>query len=257
MNTISIVDMNVANAGQLGLCGYKNPKKEGFAEKLAWLQQRLPEGLKIKTLYSEKDGSQGMIEYVAGERCWRPVSADGYLFIHCLFVGFKSVYKNKGYAGLLLEECIRDAKKEKMYGLATVTRKGSFMTGKEFFIKHGFEVLDSAKPDFELLVKRFSNKGTAPGFKTHVHKTHADKTGLVIMRSDQCPYTVKNVKEIIQSAQEDFDLQPQLIHLANYKEAQKNPCPFGTFSILFDGVIIAEHPISKGRFVNIMKKLKK
>jgi len=50
-------------------------------------------------------------------------------------------------------------------------------------------------------------------------------------------------------------MRPELITLKTYKEAQESPCPFGTFCILYDGKVIAEHPISNTRFMNIMNKL--
>ncbi len=43
----------------------------------------------------------------------------------------------------------------KTYGVAVVTRKGSFMVDSRIFLKHGFEVVDTASPDFVLLVKKF------------------------------------------------------------------------------------------------------
>ena len=89
MSDFKIIHTTDENVLQHGLCGYKNPKRPGFPEKIDWLKQRLKEGLVIKSIYSEEKGSQGMIEYVPGEFCWRPVSAKGYMFIHCLFVGFK------------------------------------------------------------------------------------------------------------------------------------------------------------------------
>lgn len=97
---ISIIDTTIENIYKHGVCGYKNVKKEGFSEKLKWLKERFPEGLKIKTLFSEKDGTQGMIEYIPGKYCWRPVEAIDFMFIHCIFVGFKGIYKSKGYASL-------------------------------------------------------------------------------------------------------------------------------------------------------------
>ena len=90
---IHIIDTTSDNIHDYGVCGYKSMKRPGYPEKVAWLEDRFKEGLKIKTLYSEEDGTQGMIEYLPGECCWRPVEADGYLFIHCLFVGFKKKYK--------------------------------------------------------------------------------------------------------------------------------------------------------------------
>jgi len=98
MIDLPMVNTNSSNVLEHGLCGYKNLKRPGFVEKIDWLAERLKEGLIIKSIYSEELGTQGMIEYIPGEFCWRPVSAKGYIFIHCLFVGLKREYKNKGYA---------------------------------------------------------------------------------------------------------------------------------------------------------------
>ncbi len=64
-----------------------------------------------------------------------------------------------------MDECLKEAKKEKMYGVAVVTRKGPFMVGKEFFVKNGFKVVDTSPPDFELLVHIFDNDAFIPKFK--------------------------------------------------------------------------------------------
>ena len=258
MEGIEIIDTNSDNILEYGVCGYKNIKRAGYPEKIEWLKDRFKEGMKIKTLYSDSDGTQGMIEYIPGEYCWRPVEASGYMFIHCIFVGFKRAYKGKGYASLLLDECLKDAEKENMYGVAVVARKGSFMAGKELFVKNGFKVVDIAPPDFELLVKKFDNNAPTPKFKGdwEERQSQYDK-GITIIRADQCPYTVKNVKEISETAEKTFGIKPNVVNLRNYKEAQNNPCPFGTFCILYDGKVIAHHPISKARFTNIMNKIQK
>jgi len=135
MEGIEIVDTNADNILEYGVCGYKNIKRAGYPEKIEWLKNRFLEGLKIKSLYSDEDGTPGMIEYIPGEYCWRPVEASGYIFIHCIFVGFKRAYKGKGYGSLLLDECLKDAKEENTYGVAVVTHKGAFMTGIDLFVK--------------------------------------------------------------------------------------------------------------------------
>lgn len=80
--------------------------------------------------------------------------------------------------------------------------------------------------------------------------------GLTIIRADQCPYTIKNVKEISATAEKDYKIKINVVTLGSYKEAQNSPSPFGTFCMIYNGVIVADNPISKGRFVNIIKKLK-
>ena len=258
MEEIKIIDTNSENILELGVCGYKNINTPGFPEKVDWLKMRFSEGLKIKTLYSEKDKTQGMIEYIPGEYCWRPVEASGYMFIHCIFSGFKKAYKNRGYGSMLLNECLKDAKSENMYGVAVVTRKGSFMAGNELFLKHSFEIVDKAPPDFELLVKRIDKNAPTPKFKADMDKKlNSYSKGLTIIRADQCPYSVKNIKAIVETAKKVYALKPNLINLKNYKEAQNTPRSFGTFCIIYEGDVIADHPISNTRFINIMNKINK
>jgi len=74
------------------------------------------------------------------------------------------------------------------------------------------------------------------------------------MRSAQCPYTEKNVNAIIDSAKK-MNLKIKLVDLQDADAAQSNPCPFGTFSIIYNGKIISHHPISNTRFENIMAKI--
>ena len=199
-----------------------------------------------------------MIEYIPGEYSWRPVEASRYMFIHCIFVGFERAYKGKGYGSLLVDECLKDARKENMHGVAVVTRKGPFMADKELFVKNGFEVVDKAPPDFELLVKKFDKNAPTPKFKGDWGKNLSQYgTGLTIIRADQCPYSVKNVKDIGETAEKAYAIKPNIIDLENCEEAQNSPCPFGTFCIIYNGEVIAYHPISKTRFTNIMNKILK
>jgi len=256
MGDITIIDTNPENILEYGMCGYKSLEQDGFRCKIDWIKDRITEGMKIKTLHSEKDGTQGMIEYIPGEYAWRPVDAKGYMFIHCIFVGFKKVHKGKGYGALLVDVCIKDAKDQNMHGVAVTTREGSFMQGKEIFLKKGFEIVDTTPPDFELLVKYFDKKAPAPKFKDDWEKVLVPyQKGLTIFRSDQCPYLGKNVPEIIAMAEDIFKLKPRIIELKSASDAQNSPCPFGIFCIAYEGQVIAHHPISKTRFRNIMQKL--
>jgi len=256
MERVEIIDTNAGNILEYGVCGSKNIKHEGIRRKIEWLEDRFPEGMKIKTLYSDEDGSQGMIEYIPGEYCWRPVEASGYMFIHCIFVGFKRAYKGKGYGSLLVGECLKDAGKENLQGVAVVTRKGSLMAGKELFVKNGFEVVDKASPDFELLMKKFNRKAPPPKFKGDWEKRLSQYgRGLTIIRADQCPYSVKNVREIGETAEKVYNIKPNIIELKDCQEAQNSPCPFGTFCIVYNGKVVAEAPISNARFKNIMNKV--
>jgi N-acetylglutamate synthase-like GNAT family acetyltransferase len=254
MSEVKIIDINLNNVTGFGLCGYKNIKQEGYKRKTDWLKKRFKEGMRVKILDSQQDGSVGMIEYVPGEYAWRPVQAKGYMFIHCLFVVFKK-YKAKGYGSLLVKECLKDAKSQKKHGAAVVTRKGTWMAGNELFVKLGFEVVDTAPPDFELLVKKCKKSSPSPRFKGDWDKrVHKYGKGLTIIRSDQCPYVAKSTSEILETAQHTYSIKPKVVDLENSKQAQNAPSPFGIFNIVLNGKLVADHPISNTRFVNIMKE---
>jgi ribosomal protein S18 acetylase RimI-like enzyme len=249
-----IIDLTPDNIAQYGVCGYKDINKHlELQRKVEWLAKYYPKGLRIKAIIAESGGYQGMLEYIPGEYAHRPVEADGYMFIHCIFVGFKKEFKGLGFASALIDECIKESKTQKMKGVAVITRKGSFMANKDIFIKQGFSVVETFAPDFELLALKFNSKADNPKFI--INSTDDYENGLVITRSPQCPYSVKNVDAIIQTAK-NMNLNPTLIEMNDSESVQKSPCAFGTFCIINDGKIISHHPISNTRFENIMKAMK-
>ncbi|MCW4015944.1 MAG: N-acetyltransferase [Candidatus Bathyarchaeota archaeon] len=256
MTDIQVVDITPENIVDYGVCGYKDAKKHlELRKKIDWVKEYYPKGLKIKALLSKKGGYQGMLEYIPGKFAHRPVEAEGYMFIHCVFVGFKKEFKGKGYASLLIDECVSEAKKSNMHGVAVVTRKGSFMARKDIFVKKGFVVVDKAEPDFQLLVLKFNQTVPNPRFKDLNASLENYKEGLFVLRSVQCPYTEKNVNAIVKSAKDKFGLKTKLVDLTDAAAVQNSPCAFGTFCIIYNGKIISHHPISNTRFENIIKKM--
>ncbi len=255
MNNIQIINLTPDNISDYGVCGYKDVQKHiELRNKIEWFKEYYPKGLRVKIIFSQKGGYQGMLEYIPGEYAHRPVVAEGYQFIHCVFVGFKNEFKGKGYASLLIDECIEEAKENKMTGVAVITRKGSFMAGNAIFLKKGFQISDSAKPDFDLLVLKFDKNREDPKFKKDMNealKRYGE--GLTIIRSVQCPYTEKNVNAILDAAAQ-LNLKTNLVDLKDVAEVQNTPCPFGSFCLIYNEKIISHHPISNTRFMNIMKK---
>ena len=254
MEDIKIINLTPENIAEYGVCGYKDVKKHiELRKKIEWFKEYYPKGLRMKVVFSQKGGYQGMLEYIPGKYAHRPVVADGYLFIHCVFVGFKNEFKRRGLASVLLDECITEAKDLKMLGVAVVTRKGPFMVHNNIFLKKGFQIVDNAKPDFDLLVLKFDIKSKDPGFKKNREEhLKAHENGLTIMRSAQCPYTEKNVNAIIESAKK-MKLKTKLVDLTDANAVQNTPCAFGSFCLIYNGKIISHHPISNTRFENIMK----
>ena len=164
-------------------------RTEGHRRKCDWLKKRYAEGLRFKVLRSREFGDIGVIEYAPGSHAWRPVEAEGYFVIHCLMVNRK--HKGKGLGMLLLDSCLRDAKKSKCRGVAVVTSSDALMARRDLFIKAGFTPVDSSPP-YELLVKKFKATAPDPRFivdRERVLKRHTK--GLTILAADQCPYGLK------------------------------------------------------------------
>ena len=256
MNDLEVVSLTPENISDYGVCGYKDVNKHGeLRKKIRWFEEYYPKGLRIKAVMAKGGGYQGMVEYIPGEYAHRPVEARGYMFIHCIFVGFRKEYKGRGLGSLLIGECLEEAERSGLAGVAVVTRKGSFMAGREIFLKYGFQTVDSAGPDFELLALKSDPAQKDPGFKKGLG-SDLEKygPGLTVFRSPQCPYTEKNVQAILDTAQAEYGLKTTLIDLPDARAVQDSPCAFGVFCLIHQGEIISHHPISNTRFRNIMKK---
>ena len=250
MNNIKIVSVDANNISKYEPTCFLNPKNEGYQIKCDWLTKRFAEGMRIKLLYLEGVKKPiGFIEYVPIEHAWRAVEAKGYMFIHCLWVS-PNKYKRKGYGSILIEECLKDAKKNNLNGVAVVTSEGAFMAGKDLFLKNGFRSAASAKPSFELMVKMF-NKFPEPKFKICDSQLSKYK-GLNIIYSNQCPWVARSIKELQEIAKKQ-DLELNIIELKTAEHAQNAPSIYAVFNLVYNGKLLADHYISSRRFMNIIK----
>ncbi len=233
-----IIDVDLQNVAETGFfCKMSQRKSEGYQRKLKWLEARFAEGLRIKLL-DLSQGGRGFIEYIPGEYAWRPVDAAGYLFIHCLWIVGKS--KGKGYARLLLDECIADARRLGCKGVAMVTSQGNWLLGRKFLLRHGFESVDRIAP-FDLMVKKFG-PSAAPSFPTDWEaRAKRFGSGLTVVRSDQCPYLDDGVRMAIGAASRR-GLRTQVVELKSAREVRElAPSPYGVFSLLLDGKLLSYH----------------
>jgi L-amino acid N-acyltransferase YncA len=250
---VQIIEMTPKDAGKVPLCGHKDPSKECYQHKFQWIKKRMSEGLKAKLLNTPDDGIAGYIEYVPGEHAWRAVNAEGYLFIHCIYMEKRC--KGRGYGTLLIQECMKDAKKAGMHGVAVVTREGTWMAGKELFLKNGFKEVAKELPDFSLLVKKFKKSAPTPSFKGQWDKKQKKfAKGLTIITSGQCPHNLKMVNDITKIARDRYGIEPKIAEYRSYRQAQNAPWPFAVCGVFYDGKLVADHPISGTRFENIMEK---
>lgn len=249
-NAHRIITLTSENYSEIGCPCFLNPKHESHLKKLEWLKDRFSEGFTIKSLFVDSEKKPiGFIEYMPGEYAWRAVNAKDYLFIHCIWVN-PNKYKSKGYGSLLVKEVLTDAEKQGKNGAAVITSEGSFMASKEVFLKNGFKLVDKADR-FELLVKQLK-EGSLPKFSDW-QKQLAQYKGLNIVYSNQCPWVIRSIKELTEIA-EQKGLKLNVTQLKSAKEAQNAPSIYATFTLIYDGTILADHYLSSTRFLNILKK---
>lgn len=244
-NESLLLDVNEGNVCDTGFFCYMSKRKsQGYRRKLDWLRLRSAEGMKIKML---GQGQRGFIEYIPGEYAWRPVNADGFMMIHCLWVVGKS--KGKKFGSLLVGACLKDAKKLGMKGVAAVTSEGNWLIGKNILKNHGFESVDRAPPSFELMVKPFG-KGVLPSFTDHWDKKAMQHgRGLTIIRSDQCPYLDDATQIALETAKE-LGFRGRVVELKDCMQVRaKSPSAYGVFSLVYNGKLLSYHYLTKKELI--------
>jgi GNAT superfamily N-acetyltransferase len=245
-----IIDVTPENVDETGFfCLMSRRDSAGWHRKRRWLDARFAEGLHIKMLDLD-EGGRGFIEYIPGEFAWRPVEAGGWIFIHCLWVVGKS--KGKGYATMLLEECIADARRQGANGVAMVTSEGNWLAGRKLLLRHGFDVVDRAAPTYELLVKTFEDAPPPTFSGSWDEKARSFGKGFTIVRTDQCPYLDDAVTGALEAATHR-GLATQIIELTSARAVREEaPSPYGVFSIVLDGVVLSHHPLPSKKLIQLL-----
>ncbi|UCG52717.1 MAG: hypothetical protein JSW58_03980 [Candidatus Latescibacterota bacterium] len=247
-----IVTVDSSNVEEFGFFCVKNKKHPGYVAKRAWLEKRFQEGMRIKLIRTTDGKPAGFLEYIPGEYTWRVVNAQGYFVIHCLWVASKK-FPHKGMTSALLKDCLKDAESSGKLGVAVVTSDGSWMADKRVFVKHGFEQVDETKPHFQLLIIRLK-KGPLPAFPKNWDERLRQYRGLQLVYTSQCPYIGKAVEELPPVAKK-YGARLNLVELKNAKDARKNmPSPYGMINLVYNGQLLADHPISATRFKNILER---
>ena len=86
MYNITLVRVGPENLSECGIGCIRNRDHPGYGSKVKWLRKRFAEGLRFLLFRDEREKPLAFLEYVAGEFAWRPVDAQGWLFVHCLWV---------------------------------------------------------------------------------------------------------------------------------------------------------------------------
>jgi len=237
-------------------CAIGNDKvNQSRAEtKKEWLKGRFDEGLVFKRLDQR---GKVFIEYMPIENVWKPVVGKNYMFINCLWVSGQ--FKGQGWSKQLLDECINDAKSKKMDGIAVVSsnKVKPFLTDKKFYTKHGFELIDTAAPYFELLELKFNKNAESPKFTDLAKKGECDnKIGFTFYFSNQCPFMEEYVyllSEVLKSR----NIEYQIHKLEDSKNAQQQGSPFGTLGIYYNGKFLTHELMAEKKFNTFVDDLLK
>jgi GNAT superfamily N-acetyltransferase len=251
----SLISVDSTNFDAFPCCGIKSRTHSGRLQKSCWLQANARFGLRAKTLLAPDGKPGGYIEYLPGEFAWRGVDAAGFMFIHCIWV-YSRQHQRKGWGGFMIEACLKDARSAGMSGVAAMVREGPWLADRRLFLANGFVTVDSAPPDYQLLIRKFDPSAPNPAFKKDWDQKLARYgRGLTVIRSSQCPHIAKFASDIALAAAKEYRITPTVIDLASREDAQNAPTPYAVFSLIYNGRLLADHQISRTRFRNIMGKL--
>lgn len=252
MKIISIDQNNIDVEHICCALGNDIKNKSRAESKKNWMRDSFEEGLVFKRL---DERGKVFIEYIPVEKSWKPIGGKNFMVIHCLWVSGQ--FKGKGFSTQLLNECIFDAKQKKMDGIVVVTSNQvkPYLTDKKFYLKHGFELVDTAPPYFELLLLKLNQNTKLPFFLEHSkNKINTHKKGLTFIYSNQCPFMEEYVL-LLANLSKKKKIPVDIKKLNNHKEAQTFGSPFGTLGIYYEGKFLTHELMSEKKFETLLNSL--
>ena len=252
MNIISITEQNIADEHICCAIGRDKINSLRAETKKDWMKRQFDNGLVFKRL---DDRGKMFIEYMPVENGWKPVEGKDYMMINCLWVSGK--FKKQGIANALLEDCVADAKTKGKAGLCVVTSKKNkpFLTEKKFFLKQGFEVVDSAPPYFELMVLKFDEAAPVPHFTERCKTGQTDDTeGFSFVYSNQCPFMEEYV-HLLADICEKRGIKNKIRKIVSAEDARAYGSPFGTFGLYYNGKFVKHELMSENKFHMLLDEM--
>ena len=171
------INLTPDNLASEHLCCIIRSKKPhpGVEAKREWLAQRLQEGHVFRKLNAK---GVVFIEYAPVETAWVPVEGDGFVYIYCLWVD--GAFKGKGYGKELMEYCLADARAQGKSGVCMLgsAKQKAWLSNQAFAKKYGFETVDTAPGNYELLALSFD--GCKPRFTEGARRMAIDDPRLTV-----------------------------------------------------------------------------
>jgi ribosomal protein S18 acetylase RimI-like enzyme len=229
-------------------CAISNNNDVQVSSKKAWLSDRFDEGL---VFLKSVERGKCFIEYIPAEYAWVPISADGYMYIDCLWVS--GSFKGHGYSTDLLDACIEDSKEKGKKGLCILAaaKKKPFLADPKFLKYKGFTVCDEADNGIQLWYLPFVTDADKPHFRECAKHPHIEETGYVLYYTSQCPFNAKYVPVLEQTAREN-DIPFHAIHIESREEAQSAPTPVTNYALFHDGEYITNEQMSDKKFLKLV-----
>ena len=250
IDEVRLIEVTPENVEDYGVFCAKNKNAPGYVEKIAWMRNKLNRGVKLQILADEKGKQLGFVEYCPAETAWRAIEARNYLFIQCIYVARKpNRFQNLG--SLLVLAVEKDARNSGKAGVCVLTSDGPWIANRSLFEKNEYQEAAN-RGRFELMYKAFDKETPAPQFIDWTQSLEQHE-GWHLLYADQCPWHLKSVIAITDVAREQ-GVPLQVTHLNDPKEAQQGPSGYGTFALIKDGKLLADHYLSATRFKNILKE---
>ena len=231
-------------------CAISNNRDIQVASKKAWLAERFDDGL---VFLKSVERGKCFIEYIPAENAWNPISADGYMYIDCLWVS--GSFKGHGYSSDLLRECIRDSQEKGKQGLCILSsaKKKPFLADPKYLKYKGFAVCDEADNGIQLWYLPFAPDAVKPCFKACAKHPHVDGKGYVLYYTSQCPFNAKYVPVVKETAKE-YGVPFQALHLESREDAQNAPTPITTYALFYDGEYLTNEQMNDKRFIKLLSR---
>lgn len=249
MDKISLDKVGPGNISECGIGCLTGPKNLGLRPKVEWLERRFGEGLRFFLFRDDQGRPLAFLEYVPGEYAWRPVDAEGWLFVHCLWV-YPRGQKVGGLGTRLIQACVEEARRARALGVAAMVSDGPWMASKGVFLKNGFREI-GVVDRFQLVIHRL-RAGREPRFRD-ISGNLVKYRGLHLVYCAQCPMLPKSVNDLSEMAAE-HGLKLNVTVLKSAREAQNAPSYYGVFNLVWNGRLLSDHYVSKGRFKNLLKR---